>query len=140
MRTVDKDNGERVAALSTALRRAPWIWHWFVQPAIVSFGGNREGVRKSEFSFWGLNRGERWVICPLGPYSAVWPRQLRCIGPGNRVLPGSATKLEEGWSPSSKDWQEWRPDGMLGEGYVPLTYGPSEYRGVSCVGGEGRPV
>ena len=35
----DRDSGQRTTALVTALWRAPWIWRWFVQPAIVRFGG-----------------------------------------------------------------------------------------------------
>ena len=32
---VDRDGGQRTAALVIALWRAAWIWRWFVQPAIV---------------------------------------------------------------------------------------------------------
>ena len=37
----DRDSGQRTTALVTALWRAPWIWRWFVQPAIAWFGGAR---------------------------------------------------------------------------------------------------
>ena len=38
---VDRDSGQRTAALVTPLWRAAWIWRWFVQPAIVWFRGGR---------------------------------------------------------------------------------------------------
>ena len=38
---VDRDSGQRTAALVIALWRAAWIWRWFVQPAIVWCRGAR---------------------------------------------------------------------------------------------------
>ena len=38
---VDRDSGQRTAALVTTLWRAAWIWRWFVQPAIVWCRGAR---------------------------------------------------------------------------------------------------
>ena len=35
----DMDSGQRTTALVAALWRALWMWRWFVQPAIVWFGG-----------------------------------------------------------------------------------------------------
>ena len=40
----DKDGGQRTTALVTSLGRAVWIWRWFVQPAIVWFGGGLDGA------------------------------------------------------------------------------------------------
>ena len=37
----DRDSGQRTTALAFALWRAPWIWRWFVQTAIVRFRGTR---------------------------------------------------------------------------------------------------
>ena len=37
----DRDSGRSTTALVTALWRAAWIWRWFVQPAIVWFGGGQ---------------------------------------------------------------------------------------------------
>ena len=37
----ERDSGQRTTALVIALWRVPWIWRWFMQPAIVGPGGAR---------------------------------------------------------------------------------------------------
>ena len=78
----------------------------------------RSGVGKSDFSFWGLKRGERWVSRQLGPYAAVWARWLRRVRPRHGLVLGSASDVEEGMEPLLRGtarpevrWHAWRRAG-----------------------------
>ena len=87
---VERDSGQRTAALVTAVWRAAWIWRWFVQPAIVWCRGARprrplhgyphtprahSGGGSRPAGVWWWDHGQCWGsdVCH-GVVPALWER------------------------------------------------------------------